>query len=545
MAPITPRPKVPLLFNGDFGSMFWNPELWRVEPDRYTAGAIHKFVDNLADQGVDTFVISPSTMVAWYPSRAVPTILDGYKRSDPGFFKARNPDCYWFRPDFLDPYLDLAEAGVDWLQEAITASHRRGLSVWLSVRMNDPHHGANPADPMNPPELADPRLQLGGMEANPGCHHEMATHGLNYAHREVRDYMLRLIRELVDEYEGDGLQLDWLRVPACCPPGADAETIALMSDWFRVIRRLCDERARRTGRPFPLGMRVPGNYRMLKHLGIDVAGLVREGVLDFICASNFMQTSWDMPHDRLRTELGPDLKIYGVTELIFNFLWSRIKGAPPGRYLCAHPPALRANVAGKLVLGVDGIEIFNFFVADLSHRFESLDVRSHYPALRDLTDLDKLRGQEKHYSLAVAGRYCWAPPFDLAEPLPATLAPQDRLTLRLPMCAEPTDRGLQLVVQVVMEDGPHDNGDVGVALNGDWPSYDGRGTDRLLFPTTLHSTHVSGHRACNFAFPVGLIREGWNELVISNGTAEDTTPPQPPRPAFRIMAVELAVQAAP
>lgn len=536
-------PRPPLLFNCDFGGMFWNPELWRVDPERYTARAIHRFVDNLADHGVDTLVVNPNTKVAWYPSRAVPTVLDGYQRGDPGHFAARNPDCYWFRPDFLDPYLDLAEAGVDWLQEAITHSHRRGLTAWISVRMNDPHHGANPADPMNPPELTDPALQLGGMEANPGCPYEMATHGLNYARREVRDYMLCMIRELVNDYDGDGLQLDWLRVPACCPPDADAQAVEMMSDWFRTIRRLCDERAARSGRPFPFGMRVPGNYRMLKHIGIDVAGLVREGVLDFICASNFMQTSWDMPHEQLRSELGPKPKIFGVTELIFNFLWSRMAGAPPNRYLCAHPPAQRANVAGKLVLGVDGIEVFNFFVGDLSRRFLAMDVRGEYPALRNLTDLEQLRGQEKHYSLPIAGRSCWAPPFDRVESLPTTLEPQDRAALRLPMCAEPVDGNLELIVQVVMEKGPHADSDVGVSLNGGWPNHHGNATNRVLFPTALHSTHISGHRACNFTFPIGAIIEGWNEIVIVNGAQENIPPDQLRATAFRIMAVELAVQA--
>ena len=533
----------PLLFNCDFGGMFWNPELWRTDPERYTAGAIHKFVDNLADQGVNTLVVNPNTKVAWYPSRAVPTVLDGYKRNDPEHFKARNPDCYWFRPDFLDPYLDLAEAGVDWLEEAITASHRRGLTAWISVRMNDPHHGANPADPMNPPELTDAALQLGGREANPDCSYEMATQGLNYARPEVRDYMLRMIRELVGDYDADGLQLDWLRVPACCPPGADATTIEMMSEWFRAIRRLCDERAVRSGRPFPLGMRVPGNYRMLKHIGIDVAGLVQEGVLDFICASNFMQTAWDLPHDRLRRELGPNLQIFGVTELIFSFLWSRIEDAPTGRYLCAHPPALRANVAGKLVLGADGIEVFNFFVGDLSRRFQAMDVRSQYPALRNLTALEQLRGQEKHYALPVAGRYCWAPPFDRAECLPATLCPQDRLTLRLPMSAEPADGDLELVVQVIMEAGPPNDQDMGVSLNGAWPNQNGQGTDQLLFPIALHATHITAHRACNFTFPVAAIVEGWNEIVICNGAREDPPPGQSRSPACRVVGVELAVQA--
>ena len=127
----------------------------------------------------------------------------------------------------------------------------------------------------------------------------------------------------------------------------------MMTDWFRRIRGLTEARAARTGTPYPLGLRVPGNYRMLRHLGIDVAALVQEGVVDFLCPSNFMQTSWDMPHDRLRQELGPEVIIYGVTELWINCLWSHT-GRDADRYCSAHPAALRANAAGTPVLGAYG-----------------------------------------------------------------------------------------------------------------------------------------------------------------------------------------------
>ena len=51
----------------------------------------------------------------------------------------------------------------------------------------------------------------------------------------------------------------------------------MMTDWFREVRVLTEARAEKSGRPYPLGLRVPGNYRMLRHLGIDVAALVEEG----------------------------------------------------------------------------------------------------------------------------------------------------------------------------------------------------------------------------------------------------------------------------
>ena len=531
------------LFNGDFGCLFWNAEMWQPDGGPYSAGAIHRFVDNLADNGVDTFTINPNTKVAWYPSKVVPTILDGYVRNDPAFFEGANKNCNWFCPGFVNPYLDLAEAGVDWLAEAIKACRRRGLAAWISVRMNDPHNSPDPADPMNAPQLLDPRLQLGGRSAYPESRYDMGTWGLNYACPEVRDYMFTMIGELVEDYDAQGLQLDWLRIPACCPPGASQATVDMMTDWFLRIRELTEAKANQTATPFPLGMRVPGNYRMLRHLGIDVAVLVEERVLDFLCPSNFMQTSWDMPHDQLREELGGEIAIYGVTELWINCLWSHF-GTDADRYNCAHPAALRGNAAGKLALGADGIEHFNFFVGDLARKYDGLDVSSQYDVLRGLADTEALRGREKHYTLTTVGRHCWVPPFDLPDSLPVVLAPQWRRAFRLPMCAEPADSHLELVIQVVVakENGSHD---IGVSFNGCWPRFDGELSTELLFPDRLHSCHVPEHQAYNFLSDVGEIREGWNEIVVLNSASEAETPAANREHTFKIVGLELAVRRCP
>ena len=87
-------------------------------------------------------------------------------------------------------------------------------------------------------------------------------------------------------------------------------------------------------------------------------------VFDFLCSSNFMQTSWAMPHGRLRTDIPESVRIYGVIELSTNFVWSELSKRdgdpqrnPTNRHMCDFPEALRGNAAGKLALGADGIEL--------------------------------------------------------------------------------------------------------------------------------------------------------------------------------------------
>src|SRR5258706_12699658 len=46
------------LFNGDTCVFFYNPEKWQPEGGPYSAKAIHRYVDGLGDNGIDTFVIN-------------------------------------------------------------------------------------------------------------------------------------------------------------------------------------------------------------------------------------------------------------------------------------------------------------------------------------------------------------------------------------------------------------------------------------------------------------------------------------------------------
>ncbi|MEJ7608163.1 MAG: hypothetical protein WKF37_18335 [Bryobacteraceae bacterium] len=90
------------LFTGDSCTYFYNPEIFHPEGLPYTAKAVHRYIDLLADNGVDTFLCNPNAQVAWYPSKKLQTILDGYKRGDRNFFEpTRTPRTFlrinWIR----------------------------------------------------------------------------------------------------------------------------------------------------------------------------------------------------------------------------------------------------------------------------------------------------------------------------------------------------------------------------------------------------------------------------------------------------------------
>jgi len=551
------------LFNGDTCTFFYNPELWQPEdfsmkPGQGKTGtqtlpvggpfkpkAIQRYVETLKRGGVDTFVINANASRAWYPSKTIPTILEGYRRGDREFFRGHAICAGVTEPDqiegFLDRfesffglYQDLLDAGVDWLAETARACRMHEVSPWVSIRMND-FHGAKNIDGsfFNHPLLKRPEMRLKRGAYSPTMRDPGYRTGLNFERREVRDALFAQIKEVVEDYDFEGLELDWWRNPMCCEPNAAPETVALISEWIREIRELTEARARVTGRPYPLGMRIPGQIDTLKSIGLDIEGLCREGLLDFVGPSGFWCTSWEMPHDDLRRRLGESVMIYGVIEDGANNLASH---SPEHqltqriRFISSSREMLRANAAGKLALGADGIEWFNFYCTDQA-RLPGLV--SDYTALRDLNRIEAVRGLPKHYSFSLYGNSLTHIPFEITPQLPLVLNAGWYHPFRLPMCAEPAVRGLELLVQVVLKAGDRFTA-LPVSVNGCWPVLDHQRTDRLLYPCGSLSHHVPENIGYTIRFPVSLIREGWNEIVVENGGSDPIT----------VVCIELAVQPA-
>lgn len=109
------------------------------------------------------------------------------------------------------------------------------------------------------------------------------------------------------------------------------------------------------------------------------------------------------------------------------------------------------------------------------------------------------------------------------------------------MCAEPADGGLELAIQVVVEQGGGTH-DIGVSFNGCWPRFGGEPSLDLLFPSKPRSRHVPEHHAVNFRLDVGEIRDGWNEIVVLNGASRDGTPDEIGESSFKVVSLELAVR---
>jgi hypothetical protein len=99
------------------------------------------------------------------------------------------------------------------------------------------------------------------------------------------------------------------------------------------------------------------------------------------------------------------------------------------------------------------------------------------------------------------------------------------------MCAEPANQNLELVVQVVLKAGEKPTY-MPVSVNGCWPNLKNESTEKLLLPCGSLTHLTKDHIAYNYRFPVSLLTDGWNKIVVENQSKELIT----------VAAIELVVQ---
>jgi len=545
------------LFTGDSTYLFFEPEIYNPGGGPYTARVFHDHIAMLAGHGFDTYLCNPQAQGNWWPSKRTPHIFQGYRRGDREFVRRQVACDGVFGPseaveahiDLLiaaaDRYLDLLDAGVDWPAEIACACRQHGMAPWVTVRMNDVHACTDPESFLNCPPFRDPANRLRGQWSGtwPGYQPRIWQYfaGLNYARPAVREFFLIVIAELVEDYDFEGLELDWLRNPICCEPVATADDIAMMFDFHRQVRELTLAAGRRHNRCYALGLRIPPNFGLLRDIGVDVHAITKAGLVDFLSVSNFWQTSWDLPYDRYRAEFGDDVTLFGVIEAAPNWVYGYdpATGHRGARLMPVSPEFQRGNAAGKLALGADGLEYFNFFARDTRHASKGKPLWD-YRAVADLPYLDRLRGTAKNYSLSTMIGDCWIPPFELPEQLPTVLQPRWRRQFRLSMAAEPATVK-DVFVHVVFEK-RNDVPDLSVSFNDGWPNHEGRLTDELISPAGSYTHHLPEHQALVFRFDPAVIREGWNEIVLLNNSMLAGTSAEKQANSVTIVSLEIAVR---
>lgn len=185
----------------------------------------------------------------------------------------------------ISPGFDkLHRAGGDQLAILLDRCHQHGMQFLVCLRMNDRHGIAQKAKFY----VENPDLRLDGY---PG--------GLDYKHERVRLGVLAFIKEVLDRYDVDGIELDYLRWCHVFQSDEAVENAHLLTDMTRKARAIVDAAAERRGRKkLLLSARVPQTFAECHRLGFDIRTWVQEGLLNYICPSDFFHSDFNMAVDQ-------------------------------------------------------------------------------------------------------------------------------------------------------------------------------------------------------------------------------------------------------
>ncbi len=298
------------------------------------------------------------------------------------------------RPGAKNVTPEFVKLGTDPLREQIRFARENELKIFWCNRMNDTHDAGHR---VNKPYERYSRLKQQHPEYLCGAIGEKLPFGLwsavDFAHPEIRDLAVSYFTEVVDNYDVDGVEMDFFRhfylfKSVAKGEYASAAEREMLLDMLRRIRSAIDAAAAKRGRPILIAMRVPDSPEYCRAAGLDLEQILREKLVDVIIGAGYFQLrpwkKWAELADK-----------YGVRSYA-SIAEPRIQGTH-AMFNRRDAMVWRARAAAALANGVDGIYIFNQF--DLR--------RASQAYATELRDPEAMMRKNKYYVATYLGPHNW------------------------------------------------------------------------------------------------------------------------------------------
>ena len=269
-----------------------------------TVQDVNAAVDMVAGTQVTTYMMCTGSSAVYYPSKYSNMLGDDRG----GTLKA----CYdsatynlWRR--YWDNEKRLEAEGTDMVSASLARARERGLETFITLRMNDLHF----ADTLSACKMAMEEFWLQNPQFwtnDPSIGYNSAG-ALDYAHPQVREHKLALIREQLERFGPliDGVDLDFMRFFVYFRADEARANSQIMTQFLCQVRTLVDSCATSLGRPLLLSARVAPTLACNMKKGLDVAEWVRRGLLDFVSIGTHWRGDPSLPVGQFRSDLAAAL----------------------------------------------------------------------------------------------------------------------------------------------------------------------------------------------------------------------------------------------
>ena len=258
--------------------------------DKITIEDNIEFIDQYKDTGITDFLINLSTSVTFFKSERNQSIYDIYKQIQ------KNGDLYdeYKRTKNVmlkswKLFCDMYDSGFDYRKIWIDRLREIGIHPWASIRMNDIHECSDEKSIL----LGD--FYNGNRDKTVGVHKgklmDYYDYALDYTYSDVRMQYLSIISEVLDTYDVDGLELDFMREIYSFARGREYKGKEIMNEFVHMVASLVWQAERERKHRIKLAVRVPSSIEMSMRLGYDVNEWISSGWIDHVTISPRWATS--------------------------------------------------------------------------------------------------------------------------------------------------------------------------------------------------------------------------------------------------------------
>ncbi len=378
-----------LIYNND-GTYTLSNEIHDYRP--MTIEDVYEYVDCLKNTPVTTYMICSNSSMPYYKSKYDRSLGSSGKNhhydQEKDSTLSRQLTVYDSTINRLD------RMGTDIIELSLQRARQHGLEAFITMRMNDLHftdttmHCSRAQNGfwINHPEYY--------VQDHPGWH---AYGALNFAHQQVRDYKLNLIREMCGKYDLDGLDLDFMRFIVYFPYEEGGRHLAKMTDFVKKVREIIDDTGKKRGKKILLSVRVLPTISSCIEKGLDVKKWVDLKLVDFITIGAHWVCDPNLPVRQFKHALAnPDIPVYvSIDDGQYYPREHRSEGI------------YRSIAANYYAEGADGLYLFNYFFTEYFKnkiaplKKETLVRDMVYPDfLKELGDARALAKRNKIYTLS-------------------------------------------------------------------------------------------------------------------------------------------------
>ncbi len=348
-----------VFFNED-----WIHFLWTRMGKDVTEKTLKDFIYQYKGTTISDFAFNINGTVSSSPSKILETWIDKYLATEENGVPVDYTNT--FAATAYDLYV---RKNLDMYAIWIAACREIGIRPWLSIRINDAH--GNVLD-----TCLHKSSKLEKMGAFISSHKDPRGYfakNLDFSNKAVYDMMLSYIKEQAEQYDADGIELDFSREAYCFPAGKEEEGKEFMLSFVKEVRAFLEALGEKRGKKIELSLVGQANPISALKTGYDFAEMARQGLMDYyVAAPRFETVNTDMPIEIWKTLLGPNVQ-FGCS----HGLLLAVPGE--GRKIIDAPTDM-GQAAANAARGADFIHLYNHFdlkEGDMSDISVPNDVREY------------------------------------------------------------------------------------------------------------------------------------------------------------------------